>query len=195
MIEVKKTTLYWNYYLALEKDLEVVARYIEFSESNWNTYSIELARLLLAVSSEVDVVIKEICKMLDPSARNNNIVEYKKTIKEYLPALISETVYLNRYGLKFQPWIKWDKQDSPNWWQSYNKVKHERNQYYEKANLQNILNAFGALLITNIYYYKAKKEKEENNNVHFKEVTRYLVPESTLLRLAEDYYYDNLIVG
>jgi hypothetical protein len=34
---------HWNYFLALEKDLETVSRYIEFSRDNLNTYSIELA--------------------------------------------------------------------------------------------------------------------------------------------------------
>ena len=195
MIEIEKTTLYWNYYLALEKDLETVSRYIEFNNNNWDTYSIELARLLLTTSAEVDVVIKELCKMLDASAKNNNIIDYKNTIKKHLPILFNETVYLNRFGLKFQPWINWENNDSPNWWQSYNKVKHERNQHYEKANLINTLNSFGALLITNLYYYKTKKEKEENNTFRFKEVTVHLVPESNLLRLSDDYYCANLIAG
>jgi hypothetical protein len=46
--------------------LENVSRYIEFIDANLDTYSIELAHLLLASSSECDVVFKELCALLSP---------------------------------------------------------------------------------------------------------------------------------
>ena len=51
---------HWNYFLAIEKDLEHLSRYIEFSDANLGTYSIELTHLLLSASSEVDVVMMNI---------------------------------------------------------------------------------------------------------------------------------------
>ena len=54
-IQVNGNFVHWNYYIALEQDLSKVSRFIEFSEDNFETYSIELAHLLLAASSEVDV--------------------------------------------------------------------------------------------------------------------------------------------
>jgi hypothetical protein len=63
--------LHWNYFLALERDLEVVSRYVEFTDDNNETYSIELAHLLFAAASEADVIAKLLCKQLDPpSARS-----------------------------------------------------------------------------------------------------------------------------
>jgi hypothetical protein len=38
---------HWDYFLTLEADLSVVARYIEFSRDNFGTYSIELARIIV----------------------------------------------------------------------------------------------------------------------------------------------------
>ncbi len=46
-IQQKETLLHWNYFLAIESDLEKVSRYIEFAENNYGVYSIELAHLLL----------------------------------------------------------------------------------------------------------------------------------------------------
>lgn len=61
MITFKTTMLHWNYFLAIEKDLENLSRYIEFDESNLKTYSIELTHILFSASSEVDVVMKQLC--------------------------------------------------------------------------------------------------------------------------------------
>jgi hypothetical protein len=58
MIDVSKSFIHWNYFLAIESDLENLSRYIEFIDTNFKTYSIELAHLLLASSSEIDVVLK-----------------------------------------------------------------------------------------------------------------------------------------
>ena len=55
-IQATAGKLHWNYFLALDRDLEVVSRYVEFTKPNFNVYSIELAHLLFAAASEVDVV-------------------------------------------------------------------------------------------------------------------------------------------
>lgn len=58
MVKQDPALVHNNYFLILVSDIERVARYIAYEESNFQTYSIESARLLLAASSEVDVVLK-----------------------------------------------------------------------------------------------------------------------------------------
>ena len=53
-----------NYFSCLEDDLLELSRWIEFTEENEETYSIELARLLMTVAAEADVVAKELCRSL-----------------------------------------------------------------------------------------------------------------------------------
>ena len=79
MISGSVTRLHWNYFLALERDLEKVARFIEFSEKNFSVYSIELAHLLFAAASEVDVVAKQLCEHINSTAPRENIVDYRNT--------------------------------------------------------------------------------------------------------------------
>src|SRR5437879_880483 len=67
MIHATASKLHWNYFLALEKDLEVVSRYVEFGSQNFDTYSIEFAHLLFAAVSEVHVIAKLLCKRLAPA--------------------------------------------------------------------------------------------------------------------------------
>lgn len=135
MIKVSKSLIHWNYFLALERDLETTSRYIEFIEANFETYSIELAHLLLASSSEIDVVIKGLCALIAPGEKRENIDDYRKIIKSHLPEFIDESIFINRYGISLKPWDNWLGEVNPNWWRSYNKVKHERDIYFDQANL------------------------------------------------------------
>ena len=61
-IKEKDKHLHWNYFLAVENDVEKLSRYIEFTKDNFKVYSLEMTHLLLAASSEVDVVAKLICE-------------------------------------------------------------------------------------------------------------------------------------
>ena len=63
-INVTGGKVHWNYLIALERDLEVASRYVEFCQRNFDVYSIEFAHLLLAAASEVDVVAKLLCAPL-----------------------------------------------------------------------------------------------------------------------------------
>jgi len=45
---------HWQYFIAIESDLENTARYVEVAEDNFGTYSVEYSRILLSASSEID---------------------------------------------------------------------------------------------------------------------------------------------
>lgn len=209
MIRVKSSKLHWNYFLALEQDLEGLTRYIEFCDSNFQVFSIELAHLLFAAASEVDVLAKCICEIVAPKKQRKNIDDYRRNILEeenlliptvsakptanpaYATKVYELEVRIPRYGISFIPWENWSANKNPDWWRSYNNVKHERNKFFPEATLQNALNAMGALLIMNYYYYRlVLTEKNPKSQWQFKgaSVTRNLEPQSLFLRLPEDYY-------
>ena len=196
-IKVKGSLIHWNYYLALEADLDRVSRYIEFSPKNFSTYSIELAHLLLASASEVDVVVKEICKILAPTRNVMNINDYRKEITTSIPEFAREQVYIPRYGIVLDPWKAWrsGSAQNPLWWRGYNKVKHQRDAHFEDANLKHVINSIGGLLIATFYFYKLKYNINSATQLSDKDITQLLKPNSTLLRLSEEKYYSYLITG
>lgn len=193
MINSETSLLHWNYFLALEHDLEKVSRFIEFAHPNYQVYSIELAHILLSASSEIDVIMKQICAYLSPSDDANNINDYRRIIKSNLPDLVNESIFIERYSLNCVPWENWNTETNPNWWRSYNNVKHHRDQHFQEANLQNTINAVGALLVTGIYYHKLRFSTENGAEQSIKETTHRLNPESSFVRLKPEYYYDNLV--
>ena len=205
MITVKtptSSTLHWNYFLALEQDLEKATRYIEFCKNNLGVFSIELAHLLFAAASEVDVLAKRICKIIKPEAECGNINDYRKTITDaaklpnqdaaYMPDITTIEISIFRYGMRFKPWENWARKEIPDWWRSYNNVKHERNEYFHEATLQNVVNALGALLILNYHYCRAELAQHYDPPIRWQVsgplVTCHLHPESILLSLLGDYY-------
>lgn len=97
MIKFETPKHHWNYFLAIEEDLRNISRFIEFSEENLNTYSIELAHILLSASSEIDVILKQLCHLLEPAIKVDNIDKYRAIVKEKLPLLINEEIKINRF--------------------------------------------------------------------------------------------------
>ncbi|EGQ7993695.1 hypothetical protein HJ179_21125 [Vibrio parahaemolyticus] len=193
-INVQNKLSHWNYYLALEQDLIKVSRYIEFDEANFNTYSIELAHLLLAASSEVDVVAKILCKLLDETNDYRNINDYRQKIKDGCPEVSDRVVYSDRYALQLTPWINWQGTENPDWWRCYNNVKHQRDENYSEANLKNVLNALAALKVLIVYMYKAQFEREKGTPMEIRDVTYELVPKPSLFSFSQDDYYQELMV-
>ena len=151
-----ESPIHWRQFLALEEELMQVARFIEFSEDNFNTYSVQLASLLLGAGSEIDVVAKQICRKLKPSSKAKNIGQYGNQISAEIPTVGSFKLLVPKYGLEIQPWINWSvkPRKNPYWWTSYNKVKHERHNHFNQANLTNVLNAVGGLYILVLYLYE-----------------------------------------
>ena len=144
--------IHWSYFLALEEDIQRLSRFVEFNSNNFATFSLEMSHILLASSSEIDVVLKMLCKPFAPSAQNEE--DYRSSIPKQIPNFTKVKVEIRRYDIILQPWQSWDSNQTPTWWTAYNKVKHERNSHYEKANLENVLQSMAGLFISNLYLYK-----------------------------------------
>jgi len=150
---------YWRHFLALEADFAATSRYVEFSQDNFKTYSIEFVKLLLAIGSEVDVVAKDVCKALDPAGTYGNINQYRDCIS-VRNTIFNEKVLAPDYGLEFQPWKAWHGDKNPSWWKAYNDVKHERSVNYRDANFENCANAVSGLFAMVLYCYAAEESRD-----------------------------------
>lgn len=160
-IQESATNVHWNYFLALDADVERLARFVEFREDNFATYSIEMARLLLTAASEVDVVAKLVCKSCNEGSSAKNIEDYRRELSQAFSRIPDIEVTIPRYGLTLAPWSDWQNDKTPDWWSAYNRVKHERNAHFRKANLKNTLNAIGGLFVLLLHYYRADARKGE----------------------------------
>jgi hypothetical protein len=171
-IDFLQLLAHWNYFLAIEEDLKQVSRFVEFAPKNYDTYSIELARLLMASTSEVDVLFKEIC-VSEKKKENMGIKDYRKFFQNAdewdisKKAFIKSSVILPRYNLHFNPWKNWRSggKNTPDWWDANNDIKHHRSTEFHQANLFNVLNSVSALLAVNLYLIRPRSQTLIENGV------------------------------
>jgi hypothetical protein len=195
-IHYRRAKIHWNYFLSIERDFEKLSRYVEFTKANNETFSIELARLIMSSAQEVDVIMKKLCLLVDSESNTKNIKDYKEVITANLPEFVQEEISIPRFGMSGKPWINWnDDKNPPCWWTANNKIKHQRTDHFEKANLKNAFNAIGGLLITTAYYYKKEIETEQGSDVNWQDVTSLLLPKTSLYRLNDDYYFGEVTGG
>lgn len=151
--------IYWKQYLLLEKEFIATDDYVTIEKINYDTYSNKYLNLLLSICSEIDSLSAEVCKS-----------EGDKIPQGFRNKLNILTIHYPRildYGVDMKfPWgienikpFKF-KDESLEWWQVYNEVKHQRteknagNRYnYTKANLKNVLFAMAALYIIECVLY------------------------------------------
>lgn len=117
----------------------------------------------------------------------------KKIITTLLPEMIDEEVFISRFGMRGQPWSNLNDNKNPDWWQANNKIKHQRNEHFEMANLKNAFNSIGALLITNLYYYKFVLENEKGKELTWKQVTGILESIISFIKVKNEYYYSMIV--
>jgi hypothetical protein len=139
---------HWNYFIALEEDLERASRYVELVEANEATYSLEFAHLLFAAASEVETVMTLLCRLLDPQSRTGKFAQCTSPLRKEFPRMWEEQVKVPRFGLTLRPWDEWrNNRGVPFWWKSYNHVKHQRHSSFSEATMKNAVNALAALYL------------------------------------------------
>lgn len=155
------TLIHWNFFIALEEDLDRLARYVDLSGQNDETFSIEIARLFLSASAEVDVVLKQLAVKHNAASAAANINAYFSEVTKHCPHFVGFTVLVPRFGLTLNPWSSWTVNTPPIWWQDHNKVKHHRHNHFDRATVKNCLNAVAALFVSVIHLYAEEAARGE----------------------------------
>lgn len=153
------TLTHWNYFLAIEQDVINLSRYLEFCTDNFSAYSIEIARIIMTSTQEIDVIMKQICKTKNNPSRSE--AGYRRFIPTIYPKLMDREIEISKCELNFKPFEKWKLNQTPEWWTANNKIKHERSTHFSKASLINMLNSVCALMLTNLYFYHSENKLNE----------------------------------
>jgi hypothetical protein len=140
---------HWRYFLSLESEFNDALRYVEFTPKQQEVFSFEFARLLLLTCSELDVDFKVVCSHVAPTAEAESIGQYFTCITTKYD-ISKETVRLDRFSERVEPYAQWNKDTPPTWWTAQNKVKHRRHEYFDQATLGNTMQALCGLFVANL---------------------------------------------
>jgi hypothetical protein len=152
---------YTRAFFILQTDIINLFEYIEPSDINLQTYSYKIHELLIRTCIEVEANFKAILRenIYTPVFKTGNKTGQPRTeeywkIGDYLK--VNRTHHLQDYVVGFpfwrgerckvQPFFNWEKQPL-SWYQAYNECKHDRDRKFEKANFENLINAFAALFV------------------------------------------------
>jgi hypothetical protein len=146
----------WYYFLSIERDFQRTIDYVDLHPDNHQTFSNEYAKLMLLIGSEVDVVAKLLCADVSPSSRRENILDYCSVITQRFSDIHDIEIKVDRYPATVKPWSSWAPgvEHSPDWWTAHNKVKHERDAHFPKANLENTLHGLCGLMTLLLYLHR-----------------------------------------
>lgn len=154
----------WYFYLELEEEFLQLEKIIPYDDINKNTFTYKYMALLQSICSEIETVFKKFIELKDNTLKKKKIEDYEKFIEKYYPRFKNSeiTCYKHRFNNKrLKPYQHWNSDNSPNWWQVYNKIKHDRvkikeedTEWYLYANQKNVLKALGGLFILNMYFYR-----------------------------------------
>jgi hypothetical protein len=136
-------------YILLENDLRKIFEYVEPCSHNLNTNSHRMYELFLRASTEFESNAKGILKANGYSTvdRNMNIRDYKKLdLATKLSEYQLEIGFWRPSKMVITPFADWKKGPSLKWYQDYNSVKHNRDEYFHLATLQNTLESVAAVL-------------------------------------------------
>lgn len=156
----------FNYFIALEAELEDSFNYIEPDTNNFCCYGAKYASLLNTVCIEFEATAKALINSVAPGTSTGNIGEIKEQLLKLFPNIESNEVKVLRINKDIFPFKDWST-SKLDWWDEYTDLKHNRIMHYDKANLKNILNAMSALLVLIVYL---EKHRDKKNDVHITKV-------------------------
>lgn len=132
------------------RDLYEIFNYVEPCDLNNRVYSHRIYELLLRTATEFENNCKGILKAnnYNRSTENLNITDYFKIAA--VAKLSDYAVVFDRWTTthEFKPFAEWSNTEyNPlSWYRDYNCVKHNRFANFDKANLENLMNAVAAVL-------------------------------------------------
>ncbi len=193
---------YFPIYERLESEFTELTYVIELNDSHLKVYSLRMSELILRIGSECENASKSLLKMLDINAVDVEDMNF--------PALGKNLCQIENFENKeiqviwpyqkltksaFEPFEGW-KSGNPDWYKAYNKIKHDRDSGFQKANYENCLYALGGLFILNLYLRKENIESSIQPSIHIArervfQYSQFFSP-AAFLRLKEGLTFPSL---
>lgn len=162
---------FWEYYKDLERQFERFLDYVPYLDNNEDVCSFRLSNLMLAIGAHIDSAFKKIVQYPKFSSKYPHLLKKdgmpkKLTIRDYNPIICDYELKKTRVEFKRLP-----KRDvvfpfsqyeiangelrTPNWWQTYNDVKHKFSYSFTKANLRQVRDALAGAFLLNVVHEPA----------------------------------------
>lgn len=146
---------YIRAFLLIQEDLQKLFEYVEPCDENSNTISLRIQELLTRVCIEIEANFTAILKENKYSNPGNwnlkndySLIEFSHRLSSYK---VKFPVWRGENNIR-APFENWATKPSPNWhvlnwYQAYNRSKHDRHLHFDKATFDTLLDAVSGLVI------------------------------------------------
>lgn len=179
-IDFTRPTARWEYFLAIESDLQALTTCITFAEDNYGTYSSELTKIIITACSEIDVVVSLMTKELGLTKKKPNFGDHRPVLFKSANTLFTEDIVVKRFNLLLQPFHSWSDDQELVWHKNYNDLKHHRDSSFKQGSLGNALVSVSALFTLLVHYYQLRVSQESKRTIRLSDVNMSLEPYSSL---------------
>lgn len=178
----------YEQYQIIEEDFLNFIKIIPINDDNHlKIYSPILRDIILRCCIQIEIFFKEWSKYdFDSNLHNKYNETNKKTGKkkgsrnwkfdDYFPKknkLVSTILYVSPLDKNIEPFANWSQklegvdENIPEWWDTYNGIKHDGVNYLKKATLKTALESLGALFLLhcNNHYTKGYLNQFRSNNI------------------------------
>lgn len=176
--------MYFPIYQSLEEETLTLTKHIQFTDDQLKVYSLNIGNLIIRCAIEIESISKDLYKQLGGSANKlyfdtdclKLLVNKWKIDKKKLQIKNANMYFSKKHSILIPLCKSHIKGPGGSEWKSaYQGIKHNRSKEIKKANIENLLNALGALYILNLYYadesfwegnpIKGKEEYKSNSNI------------------------------
>lgn len=173
---MKKSDIFWQTYLNLEKELLEVAEYIYVTDeifinnkikkcnTQLETFSPHIANLIIRTCTEIEAISKELYFDFGGNKQRGDtnlyfdgdclkLIDDTCNISSKIVLIVSPLFNLTDENNKIiKPLKNAYKRKGTNWEKAYQALKHDRYSSIHYATIRNLIHALGALYLLNIYY-------------------------------------------
>lgn len=143
---------HWRYFLLVEAEFETTMGFIEPVPANDSAFSLQLAKQLLTICAQFEIICRLRIAEINPNANPRTIKDFLEELRKDKPHLHNASAMLLTTKEVIHPFKQWTQQSAPTWWVAHNDVKHNPLLQLERGNMANVRFALAGLGILTHYY-------------------------------------------
>ncbi len=203
---------YWPVYKKIEESTLKVAEMIQFNDEQLKVYSSFIGDLIVRCAIEIESISKDLYaklggnpKVLDTNTGHDRnpyfdtdcialLVSKWKVDKKKIQ-IVNPNMHFGKDFSVLTPLHKSHRRGTSgsNWKKAYQAIKHNRSKEIKSANIENLLNALGALYILNLYYkddsyWKDKPIKGRKPFQNNSDIFHPFIHDALSIELLGDYF-------
>jgi len=156
----------WEQYTTLEEEFIRYLKYVPLEEKHYDVWSLVLGDLLNNTGSIIDSFLKNAIhfnqlndiqniEKIREDEKCHNMKSYRM-IFEHFYNLSNKEIFENKSWSKIIPFSNWSDNKSPDWWNNYTALKHDRFSNQKNATLKTTLDALGGLFLLNVIHLETR---------------------------------------